>query len=103
MATKGNRKEKTYDEVIFDETKKISTESSPAKVETAVPQTVKNGIIINALLVNVRERPSFESRVLEVLKKGDKVKILKKGIDFWKVSTKNHSVAYISSKYVTEE
>lgn len=78
-------------------------EKSPAEVETTVPPTVINGIIINSLYVKVRKGPSFESEVVEVLRKGDKVKVLEKGAKFWKVSTNSNIVAYISSDFIEEE
>lgn len=67
------------------------------------PET-KNGIITNSLLVSVRKGPSYESDVLEVLQKGDKVVILGEDKNsFLKVSTKLNKVAYIFSNYVREE
>lgn len=80
------------------------TEESPAEVETTtVPPTVTNGEIINAVHhVAVRMEPNFESVVLEVLRKGDKVKVLEKGNDFWKVSTSINPIAYVHSKFIKE-
>lgn len=77
-------------------------EQSPAEVETTVPPTVTNGVIVNALLVNVRREPCLNADVLEVLRKGDKVAILEKGTEFWKVSTSVNKIAYISSDFVME-
>lgn len=77
------------------------TEKSPAQVETRGPETI-NGTIVNSLLVNVRKEPSLESEVLEIVKKGDKVTILDKVKDFYKVETKSKIIAYISSNFVEE-
>lgn len=91
-------------EAVNEEVERIIAEESPAEVETTtVPQTVINGEIVNTLHVKVRRDPNFESEVLEVLRKGDKVKILEKGTDFWKVSTSVNKIAYISSEFIKEE
>lgn len=91
-------------EAVREEVEKIIVEESPAEVETTtVPPTVTNGEIVNTLHVKVRREPSFESEVLEVLRKGDKVKVLEKGNDFWKVSTSVNNIAYISSEFIKEE
>ena len=78
------------------------TEQSPAEVETAGPETI-NGTIVKAVLVNVRKEPQIGSEVLETLRKGDKVVILEKSGDFYKVSTSVNKLAYISKEYVKEE
>lgn len=106
--TRGNRSSQVFfDDFISDDlTKKEiakTIEKSPTEVETPVPPTVTNGVIANALYVKVRKEPDFESDVLEVLPKGDKVTILEKGKDFWKVSTSINKIAYISSQFVKEE
>ena len=91
-------------EAVSEEVEKIVAEESPAEVETkTAPLTVTNGEIVNTLHVKVRREPSFESEVLEVLRKGDKVKVLEKGNDFWKVSTSVNKIAYISSEFIKEE
>lgn len=95
--TKTTRKGKIYDEVTRE-----LTEESPAEVEATVPPTVKHGTVVNCFSVNVRKWPSFESDVLEVLPKGDVVKILGKRKEFYKVSTNNTSVGYISSDFIKE-
>lgn len=77
------------------------TEESPAQVETTGPET-KYGIITNAALVNVRKRPNLESEVLEVLPRGEKVKVLGKSGGFHKVSTGQNKIAYISSNFIEE-
>lgn len=79
------------------------TAKSPADVETMVPQTITNGTIDGALNVNVRKEPSMKSDVIEVLRKGDKVRLLAKSGDFYKVSTSVNPVAYISSDFIKEE
>lgn len=81
-----------------------TAETSLAEVETTtVPPTGINGEIINTLYVKVRREPNFDSEVLEVLRKGDKVKVLEKGNGFWKVSTSVNKIAYISSEFIKEE
>lgn len=103
---KVTRKEKFYDELITETIKSEVTkeikEVSSAKVKTNGPETI-NGTVVNCLSVNVRKWPSFESNVIEILTKGDKVKILGKEKGFYKVSTKNTKVAYISSDFIKED
>lgn len=77
------------------------TERFPAEVETTGPET-KNGIVKDCLHVKVRNRPSYDSDVVEVLRKGDKVKILGKVGDFYRVSTSVNNDAYISSDFIEE-
>lgn len=77
-------------------------EVSPAELETTGPET-KNGTVVNSLYVNVRKEPSYESDVLEVLRKGDKVIILGKSGEFYKVSTSVNKIAYIFSEFIKEE
>lgn len=77
-------------------------EVSPAELETTGPET-KNGTVANSLYVNVRKEPSYESDVLEVLRKGDKVIVLGKSGEFYKVSTSVNKIAYISSEFIKEE
>lgn len=77
-------------------------EVSPAELETTGPET-KNGTVANSLYVNVRKEPSYESDVLEVLRKGDKVIVLGKSGEFYKVSTSINKIAYISSEFIKEE
>lgn len=79
-------------------------EVSSAEVKTNGPET-KNGIIANGLFVKVRKDPSNESdeNVIEVLRKGDKVTILGRVKNFYKVSTSVNKEGYILSLYVKEE
>lgn len=107
---RGSRKSIGNDEHISNPVKEEVTETirdeSPAKEETAVPPTVRNGVIVtpnNILYVKVRKKPSFDSEPIEVLRKGDKVKLLKKETNFWKVSTSTNKIAYISSEFIKEE
>lgn len=85
----------------FEEDEK-TTEYSPAEVEKNGPET-KNGILVNSLHVKVRKEPSYESDVLEILRKGDKVVVLGKSEGFYKVSTSVNKIAYISSDFIKEE
>lgn len=106
---RGSRKEKNDENTlnpVKEEVKEETKEESPVKVETPVPPTVKNGVIIttgNTLHVKVRKEPNFKSETLEVLRKGDKVKLLGKETGFWKVSTSTNKIAYISSEFIKEE
>lgn len=86
---------------VSEEVKEI-TEESPAEVETTGPET-KNGIIKGSMYVNVRREPWVDENVLEVLRLGDKVKILGTVDGFYKVSTSAHKIAYISKDFVEEE
>lgn len=79
-----------------------TTEESHAEVETAGPETI-NGIIANAVLVNVRKKPDPGSEVLETLRMGDKVTILGRNGGYYKVRTSIHREAYISVSLVKEE
>lgn len=96
-------KNKQSEKPVTDEPKVETAEVSHAEVETTGPET-KNGVIINAMHVNVRREPWIdEDNVLEVLRKGDKVTILGKVNNFYKVSTSVNKVAYILSDWVKEE
>ncbi len=74
---------------------------TPTKDESSGPGTV-NGIIDNADSVNVRRRPSMTASVVEVLRKGDHVKILDEDKNFYKVFTPHNLSGYIVSNYVKE-
>lgn len=92
---------KRYLEEDINNTNQI-TEESHAEVETAGPETI-NGVIINALLVNVRKGPSTDSEVVEILRKGDKVSILGTEKGYYKVTTSVNKEVYISSYFVVKE
>lgn len=86
----------------FDRENKL-TDKSPAEMETTGPET-KNGTIVNTVHVNVRKEPTLvTNNVIEILRQGDKVKILDKVGDFYKVSTSTNNNGYIFSQYVKEE
>lgn len=103
---RGTRKEKFYDnpitENVKEEVNKALADQSPAEMETRGPETI-NGTVINSLFVKVRREPNFESDVIEVLRKGDRVIILGKDGEFHKVSTSVNKIAYISSEFIREE
>lgn len=84
----------------IDEMKETTSET-PTKDESTGPDTV-NGEIYNAACVNVREYPKPMAKVLEVLNKGEKVKIMGKESGFCKVSTPNGFIGYIVAMYVKE-
>lgn len=85
----------------FDEENNETTSATPTKDESAGPETV-NGVIDNAACVNVREHPDKMAKILEVLNKGEEVKILGKEYEFCKVSTPRGFVGYIVAMYVKE-
>ncbi len=88
----------------FNETTELfdDTEETPAEVESNGPET-KNGIITNSLFVNVRKEPNIESDSVEVLRRGDKVKLIKKVAGFYEVNTSVNKHVYISSDFIEEE
>lgn len=76
---------------------------SPAKRGTNGPET-KNGIITNSSIVNLRSEPSLDrNNVIELKRDGDKVKILDKIGDFYKVTTSVNKIAYVFSHFIKEE
>ena len=78
-------------------------ETFPAKVETMDPKT-RNGIIVGAMNVKVRRKPKLdEDNVVEILRQGDKVKILGETKEFYKVSTSVNRDVYIFKPFVKEE
>ena len=87
---------------VSEEVVKEVIEESPAEVETTGPET-KHGIIKGSMYVNVRREPWVDENVLEVLRLGDKVRILGAVDGFYKVSTTAHKIAYISKDFVEEE
>lgn len=91
--------EKEFEE---EEKNKEDIEEFPAEVETPVPETA-NGIVINALNVNVRRWPDKDSEIVETLPKGSRVSIHGKRGDFYEISTNVNHRVYISSKYLKEE
>lgn len=97
--TRGNRNRmKPTEEIVQEEI----AEESPAEVETTGPETI-NGIIVNALNVKARREPSFDSDVIDVLGRGDKVEVLEKQKFFWKIRTSNDHTAYVSSAFIEED
>lgn len=80
------------------------TDQSPAQVETNGPET-KYGIVVNSLyaeFVRFRSKPSFESEPIGVLRKYEKVEILERLDEFYKVRVEGHDV-YVAAKYIKEE
>lgn len=94
-----------YDEVMSEDVKeelKEIIEESLTEVEKTVPETV-NGIVVNALNVNVRRWPDKDSEVVETLREGDIVTIYGKRGGFYEISTRVNNRVYISSEYLKEE
>lgn len=103
---RGNRKDRFYTEPmngsVKEEVEETIIETFPAEEETTGPET-KNGTVINSLHVKVRRDPSFESDVVEYLRKGDTVIIHGMENGFYRVSTKRIPLAYIYSEFIKEE
>lgn len=85
----------------YDEEPKEKKSVTSTEEKSNGPKTV-NGVISNASLVNLREAASTSSKVLEVLKEGERVKILEKRDGFCKVFTSSNRAGYAVSKYVKE-
>lgn len=87
-----------------DETVKKSkkTQQTSAGTESNGPET-KNGIVINSPFVNLRTSPSLDSRVIGMLRRGDKVEILQKGSKFYKVVDDKQHEGYVASPYIMED
>lgn len=96
------RKLKDYNPDLMERENNKSTESSPAEVEKMEPET-RNGTIEDSLTVKLRCEPNFESKVLSVLRKGDRVKILARTDGFCKVCIGVDKIGYVSSKFIKEE
>lgn len=83
------------------------TDQSPAQVEINGPET-KNGIIVNSLssYVKIRSKPSFESEPIGLLMRDEKVVILERVNEFYKVRA-DHLIPgrdiYVATEYVKEE
>lgn len=94
---------RTSNNISYDDAYQMNEkENSPAEEEINGPET-KNGIIVNALNVKIRKEPSFESGTIGVVRKGDKVTILEKLKEFYKVSTEKNGIGYISLDFIKEE
>lgn len=93
--------ETNVDNKIREKNKK-RTVRSHSKYETNGPKTI-NGIIANKLLVNVRKEPRSDADVLGILNKGDRVTIIEKKADYYKIYSDDYGVCYISSNFIIEE
>lgn len=92
------------EQINYDtESKKEKKVLPSTETEAMVPET-KTGTIVNSVVVKVRKAPNLESDVLEVLRKGDKVRIHKK-LDngFYKISTSVNGSAFILSDFIKED
>lgn len=87
-----------YGKKMLEERVLPSTET-----EVMVSET-KTGTVVNSVVVKVRKAPNLDADILEVLRKGDKVRIHKK-LDngFYKISTSVHSLAFILSDFIEED
>lgn len=109
IETEDNVKEEITEEDcpdFLDEESNLPTEESPAEMETTGPETINGiitGTIINSVHVRARREPNIESDVIELLRKGDHVKILGNVAGFYKVETFTNNIAYILSDFVKEE
>lgn len=90
-------------EEIPHEVKK-ETKAKPSAETEVMDRETKTGTIKNAVFVNVRKEPDPKADVLEILRKGDKVRIHEKlNNGFHKVSTSTSSIAYIHSDFIEED
>lgn len=109
IETEDNVKEEITEEDcpdFLDKEFNLPTEGSPAEMETTGPETINGivtGTIINSIHVRARREPNIESDVIELLRKGDHVKILGNVAGFYKVETFANNIAYILSDFVKEE
>lgn len=99
MRSKYNKYETTNDETVNSSKK---TQQISADTESHGPET-KNGIVINSPFVNMRMGPSLDSRVIGMLRRGDKVEILQKGSEFYKVVDDKQHEGYVASPYIMED
>lgn len=91
------------DQEIYEDAKKEERVSPSAEMEAMAPKT-KMGTIVNSVVVKIRKEPNLKSDILEILQKGDKIRIRKK-LDngFYEVSTSAHSIAFILSDFIEED
>lgn len=57
---------------------------------------------VDASALNVREKPTTQSKILNCLKRGTKVDIVKKEGDWYKIKS-GDKTGYVSSKYISKE
>lgn len=98
----GNEKvRRPYTTPIIEETK-TNMEEVPAKEEPAGQITVKTGTIVNTVLVNVRQSPHNDGKVIGRLNRGSEVKILDKlpNGDYEIAYGPKATTGYIKNKYV---
>ena len=89
-----------YDDNMSENVKKDFKEKALAEVRALVPET-NNRIITK--LVNLRREPNFDSDVVDILRKGARVKILEKTKDFYKIKFAGDRTAYVFSDFIKEE
>lgn len=77
------------------------TESTGLKDET-VPKTVKIGVVCNYNCVNMREEANPNSKVVKTLNRGDRVEILDKIGEYYRIKVKTE-IGYISCTFCKEE
>lgn len=101
------RKVKEYDLELMTGQKFVdkNADKSPAQMGTNGPET-KNGIIVNSLYVKIRNKPSFESEPIGLLRRDEKVVILERVNEFYKVRA-DHLIPgrdiYVAAEDVKEE
>lgn len=97
--------EDIYDEVDTKRSKKeifADEPKAPVEKESNGPITA-HGTVCNTELLNIRSQPTFESKVVRTLRRGEKVDIIKKIGEFYKIALDKERVGYISSKFCKEE
>lgn len=98
-------------ESIIDSEHEYDEEIDEFPVQEQNGPETRYGIVINTQYVNLRKEPSYTAEVLDILAKGDRVKILEhlKERGFYRISVRNLSATkdlddvYISSKFLKEE
>lgn len=60
----------------------------------------KRGTVVNAPFVKIRKEPVNNAEVLEIRKKGDRLKIKKLVGDYYMVEVDGHSGGYILTNYL---
>lgn len=72
----------------------------PENEETLEPKTRK-GTLQNAVLANIRKLPTRESKMIELVQKGNEFEILEVADDWTKINFQG-KIGWLMSKYVKE-
>lgn len=99
-----SRRNRNYEEMINQTYKEVT---SPIQRETQEDghskPPIRNGEVINSRIVNVRESPSSSAPVIQILDRGDVVKILDKVGEYYKIKIKDDGrIGYIFLDFCKE-